>query len=66
MFRKIRIIIFNVLISMSSLPKNLWAIGAIFGFYTYVLLKPNVNAAAFEKKLAPIYDKFLAPIFAQV
>ena len=36
-----------------------------FNNFTYVLLKPGVNAAAFEKKLLPMYDKFMAPIFAQ-
>jgi putative ABC transport system permease protein len=59
-------IIFNVLISISSLPKdfatNSWG---SFGFYNYVLLRPNTNAASFENKLLPLYDKFLAPIFAQ-
>ena len=34
-------------------------------FFTYVLLKPNTSAALFEKKMAPIYDKYLASIFAQ-
>src|SRR5205814_3131666 len=36
-----------------------------FGFYTYVLLKPHTNVASFEKKLQPLYDKYLASIFAQ-
>lgn len=58
-------IIFNALISRSSLPADFASNWGGFGFYTYVLLKPNVNAAAFQKKLAPVYDKYLAPIFAQ-
>lgn len=58
-------IIFNALISRSSLPADFANNWGGFGFYNYVLLKPNVNAAAFQKKLAPIYDKYLAPIFAQ-
>ena len=36
-----------------------------FGFYTYVLLKPNTNVANFEKKMLPMYDKYLSSIFAQ-
>jgi putative ABC transport system permease protein len=28
-------------------------------------LKPNTSAASFEKKLLPVYDKYLASIFAQ-
>lgn len=58
-------LIFNALISRSSLPADFANNWGGFGFYTYVLLKPNINAAAFEKKLAPIYDKYLASIFAQ-
>lgn len=58
-------IIFNALISRSSLPADFANNWGGFGFYTYVLLKPHVNAAAFQKKLAPVYDKYLAPIFAQ-
>jgi len=58
-------ILFNALISRSSLPADFANNWGGFGFYTYVLLKPNVNAAAFEKKLRPIYDKYLASIFAQ-
>jgi putative ABC transport system permease protein len=58
-------IIFNMLISASTLPKDFANNWGGFGFYTYVLLKPNINAAAFEKKLSPLWDKFMAPIFAQ-
>ena len=58
-------IIFNALISRNSLPADFANNWGGFGFYTYVLLKPNVNAATFEKKLAPLYDKYLASIFAQ-
>ncbi len=36
-----------------------------FFLFTYVLLKPETSAASFEKKLAPMYDKYMAPIFAQ-
>lgn len=36
-----------------------------FNNFTYVLLKPGTNAKAFEKKLLPYYDKYMAPIFAQ-
>jgi putative ABC transport system permease protein len=54
-----------VLISRSSLPADFANNWGSFGFYTYVLLKPNTNAMAFEKKLLPMYDKYLASIFAQ-
>jgi putative ABC transport system permease protein len=35
-----------------------------FNNYTYVLLKPGTDAKAFEKKLLPYYDKYMAAIFA--
>ncbi|WP_235921210.1 ABC transporter permease [Foetidibacter luteolus] len=58
-------IIFNVLISVTSLPKNFADNWGGFSFYTYVLLKPNTSAAVFENKLKPMYDKYMASIFAQ-
>ncbi len=58
-------ILFNVLLSRSSLPADFANNWGGFGFYTYVLLKPNTNPALFEKKLLPMYDKYLASIFAQ-
>lgn len=58
-------LLFNILISRSSLPADFANNWGGFGFYTYVLLKPNTSAAAFEKKLLPVYDKYLASIFAQ-
>ena len=58
-------ILFNVLISRSSLPADYANNWGGFGFYTYVLLKPNTSAAAFEKKMLPMYDKYLASIFSQ-
>lgn len=58
-------LIFNALISISSLPKDFANSWGQFGFYNYVLLRPNTSAALFEKKLLPVYDKYLAPIFAQ-
>ncbi|PPL02996.1 ABC transporter permease [Parapedobacter indicus] len=58
-------IIFNVLISRSSLPADFANNWGGFGFNTYVLLKPQTNAASFEQKLLPMYDKYLASIFAQ-
>jgi putative ABC transport system permease protein len=56
---------FNGLISRSSLPKDFSDNWGSFGTYTYVLLNPNTKDAAFEKKLLPMYDKYMAPIFAQ-
>ena len=58
-------LIFSGLISMSTIPKKFISNWGNFGFYTYVLLKQNTNATAFEKKMLPLYDKFLAPIFAK-
>ncbi len=58
-------LIFNVLISMSSIPGKYMGDWGNFGIYTYVLLKSHADKAAFEKKMAPLYDKFLAPIFAK-
>jgi len=58
-------ILFNVLISRSTLPKEFANSWGSFGFYTYVLLKPNVSAQQFEDKLVPMYDKYMASIFNQ-
>ncbi len=60
---------YDMLISMSSLLKgpnqeNLSNWGN-FNNFTYVLLKPGTSAASFNKKLAPMYDKYMAPIFAK-
>ena len=56
---------FNIVMSRSSLPADFANNWGGFGFYTYVLLKPNTSATGFEKKLLPVYDKYLASIFAQ-
>ena len=60
---------YDMLISMSSLLRgpnqdNLSNWGN-FNNYTYVLMKPHTSATAFNKKLAPMYDKYMAPIFAK-
>ncbi len=34
-----------------------------FNAYTYALLRPGVSAAAFEKKIGEMYDKYMASIF---
>jgi putative ABC transport system permease protein len=60
-------IIFDMLISSSTLlkgPHNGDDWGS-FNNFTYVLLKPGTDAKAFEKKLLPMYDKYMAPIFAK-
>ncbi|HEX6182058.1 MAG TPA: ABC transporter permease [Chitinophagaceae bacterium] len=36
-----------------------------FYIYTYVLLKPGTNAAAFNKKLEKVYKEFVEPLFSQ-
>ena len=58
-------IIFNAVISITSLPKNFANNWGGFGFYNYVLLKPNVSAASFQQKLLPMYEKYMASIFTQ-
>lgn len=55
---------FNLLVSISTLPKDYSRSWGAFGAYSYVLLKPNTDVAAVEKKLLQLYDKFLAPVFA--
>ncbi|HTR28393.1 MAG TPA: ABC transporter permease [Puia sp.] len=56
---------FNILISQSTIAKDFDLNWGGFGLFTYVLLKPNTDPAAFEKKLLPMYDKYMAPIFSQ-
>ncbi|MGN6801579.1 MAG: ABC transporter permease [Ginsengibacter sp.] len=59
---------FDMLISWSSLPKNAYGGDdnwGNFNYYTYVLLRPGTNAKTFEKKLVPMYEKYMAPLFAQ-
>lgn len=58
-------ILFNMLLSVSTLPKDFGNNWGGFGFYNYVLLKPHTSPEAFEKKLLPMYDKYMASIFAQ-
>jgi putative ABC transport system permease protein len=57
---------FDMLMSLTpflqSLDAQFWG---GFNNYTYVLLKPGTDAKAFEKKLLPYYDKYMASIFAQ-
>jgi putative ABC transport system permease protein len=56
---------FNMLVSASTLDKNFGNNWGSFNYFTYVLLRPHTDAAAFEKKLLPMYDKYMAPIFAK-
>ncbi|MFL5772466.1 MAG: ABC transporter permease [Flavisolibacter sp.] len=61
---------FDMLISLSTILRNTNANSGQFAWgnfnnFTYVLLKPGVNAGAFEKKLLPMYDKYMASLFAQ-
>jgi putative ABC transport system permease protein len=61
-------LIFDMLISMSTFLKgNQDRQGNWGNFYifTYVLLKPGTHEEAFNKKLLPMYDKYMAPIFAK-
>jgi putative ABC transport system permease protein len=58
---------FDMLISWSSIPKNQGGDGGWGNFnnFTYVLLKPGTSATAFNKKLVPMYEKYMAPLFAK-
>ena len=57
---------FDMLISLAPFQQLMDAqFWGGFNNYTYVLLKPGTDAKAFEKKLLPYYDKYMAPIFAQ-
>jgi putative ABC transport system permease protein len=61
---------FDMLISMNTLLKpgqnnqgaDNWG---SFNNFTYVLLKPGTTAEAFNKKLLPMYDKYMAAIFSK-
>jgi putative ABC transport system permease protein len=61
-------LIFDMLISASTILKgnqngqDNWG---NFNNFTYVLLKPGTRAAAFEKKLLPMYDRYMAPLFSK-
>lgn len=57
--------IFNILVSRSSLPADFANNWGNFDYFTYVLLKPGTTAAAFDNKMKPMFDKYLASIFAQ-
>ncbi len=58
-------ILFNALISISTLPKDYGQDWGNFNIYNYALLRPNTNLDLFEKKLIPMYDKYMKSIFAQ-
>jgi putative ABC transport system permease protein len=61
-------LLFNALISITSLPPRMLSETGNwggFGLYTYVLLKPNARPETLQAKLKPLYDKYMAPIFAQ-
>lgn len=58
-------LLFNILVSRNSLPADFANNWGGFDFYTYVMLKPGTSAAAFTDKMKPLYDKYLASIFAQ-
>lgn len=58
-------LIFNILASRSTLPANFGDNWGSFDYYTYVLLKPGISQTAFNNKMLPMYDKYLASIFKQ-
>ena len=55
----------NLLMSTTTLDKNFSNNWGAFNYFTYVLLRPHSDPAAFEKKLLPMYDKYMAGIFAK-
>ena len=58
---------YDMLISISTffrpIPKEQQENWGNFNNFTYVLLKPNTNVAAVNKKLADVYKKFVEPVF---
>ena len=56
---------YDILISESTLKSDNFGGWGGFNNYTYVLLKPQTSALALENKLLPMYEKYMAPIFAQ-
>lgn len=48
---------------MSTIPKENTIDWSLLAVYTYVLLRPHVAVQSFEKKLLPMYDKYMASIF---
>jgi len=57
-------IIFDILISSATLPKDFQNNWGGFNNYTYVLLKPGTKPETLTKKLLSYYDKYMAQIFA--
>ncbi|CAN5367219.1 ABC transporter permease [soil metagenome] len=58
-------ILFSAVMSVSTLPKDFANNWGSFGFYSYALLKQHTDPVSFEKKLLPMYDKYMASIFSQ-
>jgi putative ABC transport system permease protein len=61
-------LVYDMLISMSTIlkgPKDGQDNWGNFNNFTYVLMRPGTMAPAFEKKLLPMYDKYMAPLFAK-
>lgn len=56
---------YNLLLSISTLPKDFGNSWGNFDYFNYILLKPGTSTAAFNKKLEVMYDKYMASIFAQ-
>jgi len=57
-------ILFDILISASTLPKDFQNNWGGFNNFTYVLLKPGTKPELLTKKLLSYYDKYMAEIFA--
>ena len=56
---------FTALLSTRALPPDYGAGWAGFNEYTYLLLAPHTDPAAFEAKLVPLYEKYTAPLLAK-
>ncbi|MHA4806474.1 ABC transporter permease [Flavitalea flava] len=58
-------LLYDALLSNVSLPKDYANDWGNFGIYTYVLLRPVTDPGVFEKKLHPLYEKYMASIFGK-
>jgi len=56
---------FDALMSRRTLPQQFGNWGN-FGVFTYILLPAEVDYKEFEKKLAEMYPKYMAPIFERL
>lgn len=58
-------LLFNAVVSTSTLPKDFAASWGNFGFYTYVLPREGARPELLRGKMSGLYDQYMAPIFSQ-